>query len=377
MPTRRRSSATISVWVFPFTGLSEHFQLEPPVDGRYFMDRLASANQRDYRGSAQAGTLGKRLISSLETPRVYGTLSSAKARRPETPIGRDNSAPWARQQRVPSHKNARSRSHCGSLVNASRVVLYSQSREVTGRAACGLSIRLWTTVLSSRRKISPLQLTRSGGRLLAGCSGSRGLVQRLLRCRRYRAQVWFRQYRTTSAGEGRQSDLHTMIQRAQEQLERRKNYKFLDEDGESYVGREIQFELATPIGVEGPGIRPLLLRYGVRVEFLDAITQDIERYGRQASTVGFPVGSCRTSVARDARTSKTRVEPESGDHANRVVVLQRSSALELEAGSHTAHLPRNPPTGLGSRVHSSDLSHQAQPTTCSCGWLTRSGTAQG
>ena len=90
--------------------------------------------------------------------------------------------------------------------------------------------------------------------------------------------------------QGRQMDFETTIERAQEQLQRRNRYKSFDEGDETYLGQEIRFDLAVPAGIRGPGIRSVLLRYGVTAEFLDAIARDIEAYGHYAATDEDPTG---------------------------------------------------------------------------------------
>ena len=90
---------------------------------------------------------------------------------------------------------------------------------------------------------------------------------------------------------GRQTDFETMIERAQEQLQRRDSHKSFKERDETYVGQEIRFRLAVPAGIRGPGIRSILLRYGVTAKFLDAIGREFEADGQDAATVEAGSGS--------------------------------------------------------------------------------------
>ena len=83
--------------------------------------------------------------------------------------------------------------------------------------------------------------------------------------------------------QGQQPDFETTIERAQEQLQRRDRSKSIKERDETYLGQEIRFDLAVPAGIRGPGIRSVLLRYGVTAEFLDAIARDIEAYEHYAA----------------------------------------------------------------------------------------------
>ena len=90
--------------------------------------------------------------------------------------------------------------------------------------------------------------------------------------------------------QGSQRDFKTTIERAQEQLQRRDRYKSFKERDETYLGQEIRFDLAVPAGIRGPGIRSVLLRYGVTAEFLDAIAGDIEAYEHYAANDEDPTG---------------------------------------------------------------------------------------
>ena len=91
--------------------------------------------------------------------------------------------------------------------------------------------------------------------------------------------------------QGRQVDLETTIKRAREQLGRRGRYESFDDRRQTYFGRSVRFDLAVPAGIRGPGIRSILLRYGVTAEFLDAIARDIDAYGHDAETIQAPSSS--------------------------------------------------------------------------------------
>ncbi len=268
----------------PIYWLSEHFPLEPPVDGRYFMDRLASANGAALADPPRPGPRKAPDFVTRDTSGVWHVIEckgtqtgNAYRKRQLGALGPPGTGAVA-QKRTISFPSALTgqRLACGLVLAVEGGHWPSSLRVIDPPVDDGLVVETddIPVAVDTLRRAAASRVLRLAGFGAAASEvsslSSTGLVSEVL---------------SDVGGRGRQPDLHAMIQRAQEQLENRKKYESLDEAGESYVGREIRFELATPIGVRGPGIRSLLLRYVVSVEFLDAIAQDIKRRGRQASTV--------------------------------------------------------------------------------------------
>ena len=108
----------------------------------------------------------------------------------------------------------------------------------------------------------------------------------------------------------------TLIERGREQLKSRNQYDSFHTQADTYIGREVQFDLATPVGVQAPSVRSLLLRYGVTVPFLDEIAREFEEPAEKDPTV-------RSSSGIDIpgwhqMLGQTRIESDQGHATMRI-----------------------------------------------------------
>lgn len=274
----------------PIYWLRERLSLELPVDGRYFMDRLcpasgASVGDRPKQGPRKAPDFVSRDSSGTwHVIECKGTQSGEAYRRQQ--LGRPG----------PPATGA---------VAQKRTISFP-SRYTGQRLACGVDLAVeGGPGASSLRVIDPPEgegfvveeddlgiaddtLRRAtGSRVLrlAGFGSAASAVSSLP------STLLTREVSEIFGREHLQVGLETTIKRAQEQLKSRGRHESFDASEETYLGQEIQFNLAVPAGIRGPGVRSILLRYGVTAEFLDAIARDIEGYGHHVATVEAPDGS--------------------------------------------------------------------------------------
>ena len=274
----------------PIYWLYEQLSLELIVDGRYFMDRLSTAN------GAYVGTQPK------QGPRKAPDF-----------VARDSSGTWhVIECKGTQSGDAYRRRQLGrpgppatGAVAQKRTISFPAG--YTGqRLACGLALAVeGGSGASSLRVIDPPAeegfVVEEEDLRVAYDTLATATASRVLRLAGFgsaaSAVSWFpstfliREVLVNFGKEDRQVDLETTIKRAQEQLKSRDRYESFNVRDDTYLGREIRFDLAVPAGIRGPGIRSILLRYGVTAEFLDAIARDIEGFGHDAATAGTLLGS--------------------------------------------------------------------------------------
>ena len=273
----------------PIYWLLKPLALELIVDGRYFMDRLCPAS---------GATVGDRPKQGPRKAPDFVALDSAGTWHVIECKGTQSGAAYRKRQL------GRPGPPATGAVAQKRTILF-QSGHTGQRLACGLVLAVeGGSGTSSLRVIDPPPeegfVVEEADLGVAVDTLRRATASRVLRLAGFgsaaSAVSWLPSTLPIRNGpvnywrQGRQRDFKTTIKRAQEQLQRRDRYKSFKERDETYLGQEIRFDLAVPAGIRGPGIRSVLLRYGVTAEFLDAIARDIEAYGHYAATDEDPTG---------------------------------------------------------------------------------------
>ncbi|MYC65065.1 MAG: hypothetical protein F4X12_01885 [Acidobacteriia bacterium] len=259
----------------PIYWLAERFSLEPPVDGRYFMDRLAAAHGVIVADPPKYGPSKSPDFVALDTSGAWHVI--------ECKGTQSGDAYRKRQLGSPGPPAT------GAVAQKSTISF--PSGLVGQRLACGLALAVeGDAAASSLRVIDPpaeegfvveeedldvaldTLRTATASRVLrlAGFGSAASALSWLP------STLLIRDFPPNSRKQSRQGDLHTTIERAQEQLKSRDRYESFSDGDLTYVGRKIQFDLAVPASIQGPGIRSIRLRYGLTAKFLDAIGREFE-----------------------------------------------------------------------------------------------------
>lgn len=268
----------------PIYWLCQHLPLEPPVDGRYFMDHLAAANGAKGADSPKHGPRKAPDFVARDTSGVWhvieckGTQTGNAYRKKQ--LGNPGPPPKGAiaQKRTISFPAGYTgqRLACGLVLAVEGGLTTSSLRVIDPPADEGFVVEekdLPVAVDTLRRATASRALRLAGFGVVSSAASSLPgaiLVTDVL----------------DRAGARRlDRGLETTVRRAREQLMGRDRYQPLVTDHGEYLGREIWLDLATPLRIRGPGIRRLLLRFGVTVEFLDAIEREIKGYWRGDSTI--------------------------------------------------------------------------------------------
>ena len=312
----------------PIYWLSEHFSIEPPVDGHFFIRRMA-----ELRGEG-----------------VTDRPKNGPSKAPDF-VTRDTSGAWhviecKGTQSGNAYRNRQLGNTSPRITGAvAQKRTISFPSECTGqRLACGLmlavegdrnesSLRVIDPPVAERCVIDedsiPLavhilkQATASRTLRLAGFGAASSAVSWLPSTsvgKIVPEVVWADHY---------QRHDEMLVDRAREQLRNRNRNDIFKTATDTYIGREVRFDLVTPINIQAPGIQSLLLRYGVTVPFLDAIAREFEELAATAWTIGsisdIDVPQWHQMLGRAV------IESDQG-HATMqigVIVLWRDSRVEL------------------------------------------------
>lgn len=271
----------------PIYWLAERFPLEPPVDGRYFMDRQSAASGMNVGGRPKQGPRKAPDFVVRDTSGTWhvieckGTQSGDVYRKQQ--LGRSGPPPTGAvaQKRTISFPPglAGQRLACGLALAVEGDDGDSSLRVIDPPAEEGFVVEeedLGVAVDTLRRATASRVLR------LAGFGSAASAVSWLP------STLLIRKAPVNRRRQSRQPGLETTIERAKEQLQRRSQHKSFSERDETYIGQEIRFDLAVPAGIPGPGIRSMLLRYGVTAKFLGAIARDLDAYRHGDQTDGDP-----------------------------------------------------------------------------------------
>lgn len=254
----------------PICWLMDHLQLELIADGRYFIDRMATSVGTNAAKPAKRGPGKSPDFVALDTSGVWHIIECK---------GTQSGSTYRERQ-------------LGSLgppatgaVAQKRTIAFPPG--YTGqRLACGLALAVEGGAdVSSLRVIDPPAIgdfvveedhivyavdamrRASGARSLrlAGFSAASSALS---------APSGIRPDSQPTMGiaeQSRQGVIAEKTVRARDELRNREQHYSFSAAGESYFGREVQFDLPTPIGFRGPTSQSLRLLYGVNVHFLDEL----------------------------------------------------------------------------------------------------------
>ncbi len=267
----------------PIYWLSEHFPLEPPVDGRYFMDRLAAASGVNVADPPKQGPRKAPDFVARDTSGVWhvieckGTQSGNAYRKRQ--LGSPGPAPTGavaqkRTLTFPAGYTGQ-RLACGLVLAVEDSFESSSLRVIDPPLDEGFGVEekdLPVAIDTLKRATASSVLRLAGFGVVSSAASS------------LPSTALVTEVRDDDGTKGLEWDIETIAHRAREQLMDRHRYQSFETDHGKYLGREIRLDLADPIRVQGRGVRPVLLRYGVTGDLLDAMEQEIEVYGRQAST---------------------------------------------------------------------------------------------
>ena len=266
----------------PIYWLSEHLSLESLVDGRYFMDRMAETLGARVADPPRHGPRKAPDFVARDTSGVWhvieckGTQSGDSYRRQQLGSpGPPATGAVAQKHTIAFPTGYTGQRLAGGLVLAADGDYESSNLEVIDPIEdAGLVVKEEDMPLA----IDTLKrATASRALRLAGFGAASSAISSA------RSPWPTRKSQYDIELPSRQVGIETMIERVREQFTRRRKHETLDKDRRPFLVREVSFDLATPDSIQGPGVRSLLLRYGAASEFLDAISQEIEEYGRRAS----------------------------------------------------------------------------------------------
>lgn len=261
----------------PIYWLSEHLAIEPPVDGRYFINHLAASNGVSVVDRPKQGPRKAPDFVALDSSGKWhvmeckGTQSGNGYRKRQLGSAGPSATGGVAQKRSISFpsKYCGQRLACGLFLAAeggnetsNLLVIDPPANDVFVIEENDLPVAVDTV----RRAAASSVLGLAGFDLVSSAISS--LVPT-----NFDSQDVYENDR-----EGLRLNVVPKVQRAREQLSGRDAYQSLSEDGGKYLGQEFRIRLPDRNIIQQLGVRSLVLQYGVTTEFLDEISREIEKY---------------------------------------------------------------------------------------------------